>query len=574
MNIPSPTALNLQLLTLIFTKIMKFSKLFLTTLAAASLMVSCTDVEPTIADEPNQEQPEPEPEPTPGGDIESPKPSFTCSSQKTTIDASKVYQTMEGFGASDCWLPNKIGEYWTSHRKQLADWLFSRNIVKGQPQGIGLSMWRVNLGAGTEEIGEASGINNDNMNNRAPSYLNGSSYDWTKCKGQRYFMEQAKNNGIESIVFFSNSPLVQYTLNGQGRSDAGDKANLKDDCYDDFADYMATVAQHFVNEGYPVTHISPVNEPQYNWEGNAQEGSGWQNSELARLVRELDKALTAKSVSTKILIPEAAAWGYLYEGRSDQRYNQVEAFFDPNSANYLGDLTTVDKVVGGHSYWTFDNWNDMRNVRKKVADAASRRSLRVWQTEWSMLDACPSELGGNYDNISEFDIALYMSKIIHNDLTVAGCTSWSYWTAMSVERWSQKNRFELIKTTPAGGNYDNDFTAPGNVTATANLWVLGNYSLFVRPGYRRIDLRASESKDFFGSAYVSPDGNTIVAVYTNTSADRGVTLENTFAGSKTLKTVTRYTTTSGKNLKEDRFNIADNVFVEPNSVTTIVYTFE
>ena len=41
-----------------------------------------------------------------------------------------------------------------------------------------------------------------------------------------------------------------------------------------------------------------------------------------------------------------------------------------------------------------------------------------------------------------------MSKIIHNDITVAGCTSWSYWTAMSVERWSQKNRFELIKTTP------------------------------------------------------------------------------------------------------------------------------
>ena len=89
-------------------------------------------------------------------------------------------------------------------------------------------MWRVNLGAGTAELGEKGGIDNDNANNRAESYLNGTTYDWTnKCVGQRYFMEQAKNNGVESFVLFSNSPLVQYTLNGQGRSDNGDKANIK-----------------------------------------------------------------------------------------------------------------------------------------------------------------------------------------------------------------------------------------------------------------------------------------------------------------------------------------------------------
>lgn len=145
---------------------------------------------------------------------------------------------------------------------------------------------------------------------------------------------------------------------------------------------------------------------------------------------------------------------------------------------------------------------------------------------------------------------------------------------MSVERWSQKNRFELIKTTPAGGNYSNDFTAEGTVEATPNLWVLGNYSLFIRPGYKRIALSATETKDLFGSAYASPDGNTVVAVYTNTSKDRGVTLDNTFAGSKKLKTVSRYTSSEDKNLKEEKFNIADKVFVDPKSVTTIVYTFE
>lgn len=38
---------------------------------------------------------------------------------------------------------------------------------------------------------------------------------------------------------------------------------------------MAEVAKHYVDEGFSISHISPVNEPQYNWDGNGQEGSGW-----------------------------------------------------------------------------------------------------------------------------------------------------------------------------------------------------------------------------------------------------------------------------------------------------------
>ena len=555
---------------------MKFIKYILPAMVAVGMLASCSD-EPTGestkrptgsgGDEP--EQPE---KPVDPSDIVSPVPDFSCNTQKTTIDASKKYQEMEGFGASDCWLPNQIGKYWRSNRLQIARWLFSKQISSaGQPAGIGLSMWGVNLGAGTAEQGDAGGVD---ANNRAESYLTNGVYDWNKCEGQRYFMQQAKNNGIESFVLFSNSPLVQFTKNGKGYSESGDNANLKDDCYDDFAEYMANVADHFNGEGYNVTHISPVNEPQYNWDGHNQEGSGWKNSQVAQLVKELDKSLADKNSTTKILIPEAAAWGYLYEGNTNDRANQIEAFWGNGSAHYVGDLPHVDNVAGGHSYWTFDNWNDMRNVRKKVADKAATKGLRIWQTEWSMLDNCPSELGGNYDNISEFDIALYMSKIIHNDLTVAGCSSWSYWTAMSVERWSQKNRFELIKTTPAGGNYSDDFTAEGTIEATPNLWVLGNYSLFVRPGYFRVDLSGADSKDFCGTAYVSPDGKTVVAVYTNADKNKGVMLDNTINGAGTLKTVTRYTTTAKKELLGEKFNPADKVFVEPNSVSTVVYTFE
>lgn len=517
----------------------------------------------------------------PGGNADdvviSPTPNFQLSSMNVSVNPDREILEMEGFGASDCWLPNQIGQYWGGSRQQLAQWLFSKNISKsGQPEGIGLSMWRVNLGAGSAQQGNDSKIS---INSRAEAFLTaGSGYNWNACAGQQYFMQQAKNYGVEKYILFSNSPLVQFTKNGKAFSESGGDANLKDDCYDDYAEYMAEVADHFVKAGYNVSHISPVNEPQNNWgadaEGNAsQEGSGWSNVEIAKLTRELDKSLEARGLSTMISIAEAASWEYLYSV-SNSNYSRasiVNAFFDPASTAYVGDLKHVGNLICGHSYWTFDNWTHMRSIRAKVKNAANARGLRVWQTEWSMLDKEPSELGGTYDEVTEFDIAQYMSRIIHNDITVAGCTSWSYWTAMSVERWGQKNRFELIKTTPAGGNYSDDFMAEGNVEATDNLWVLGNYSLFVRPGYKLCGIDMNETKDFFGSAYIAPDKSRLVLVFTNYDNEKGFSID--METPEGTKSVYRYTTTSEKHLKQDRFSLKDKVFVDPKSVTTIVYNF-
>lgn len=506
-------------------------------------------------------------------DVTSPKATFPLTTQKVTVNTSTVYQEMEGFAASDCWLPNQIGQFWTDNRNEIAQLLFSQSIsADGQPQGIGLSMWRVNLGAGTEEQGDDS---NMAANNRAQSYLSSGSYDWNSCAGQRYFMEQAKNMGCEKFVLFSNSPLVQYTLNGMGYSDNGAHGNLKEEGYAQYAAYMAEVAKHFSEAGYNISHISPVNEPQYDWgvseSGIAnQEGSGWQNTEIAKLVKELDKALTDLDLDTYIMIAEAGAWTELYSG-DNARSNTINAFYNPSSSAYIGDIKRLDNIICGHSYWTEGTWAGMRQVRQQVATAAKAHNLKVYQTEWSMLGDAPAELDGNYENATEFDIAQYMSRVIHNDITVAGCASWSYWTAMSVERYGQKNRFELIKTTPAGGEYSDDFKVGGTAVANPNLWVLGNYSLFVRPGFKRVDLSLNESKDFFGSAYIAADGSQLVIVLTNYDKINGVSID--MVRPDETKAVYTYTTTAEKKLKQVRFNLNDKVFIDPASVTTIVYYF-
>lgn len=49
----------------------------------------------------------------------------------------------------------------------------------------------------------------------------------------------------------------------------------------------------------------------------------------------------------------------------------------------------------------------------------------------------------------------------------------------------------MIRLIPTGGDYGN-IADGGTYESSKNLWVLGNYSLFVRPGYHRVDLNIPE----------------------------------------------------------------------------------
>ena len=499
------------------------------------------------------------------------QPDFVSVEKAVSIDAGTTYQTMRGFGASDCWTADYVGQYWTRQRDAISELLFSTDIADGRAKGIGLSQWRVNLGGGTAAQGDASGI--DDKTRRAASFLTGTGqYDWNNCRGQQYFMQRAKDMGCPSFVLFSNTPPVQFTRNGKGFSASGACSNLKEDAYDDFADYLATVAQHYLHAGYPVTHLSPVNEPQYNWD-SGQEGSGWQNSEVARLIRELDRALTDKQADVTILPGEAGDWEYLYKTKGDAtRSNVIADFFTPSSADYIGNLKHTANLLCGHSYWTDGTWNGMRKVRQQVAAAAQAKDIELWQSEWSMLgDGYSSEEFVGYDKATEIDIALYMSKVIHNDLTQAGVGSWSFWTSMDVPRWGHQNRFLLIALTPAGGE-NGDLAQEGSYRPTATLWVLGNYSRFIRPGYVRIRMDYNESRHFFASAWMSPDKKEIVAVYTNLTSDKGIRLSETHTGWQgKAASVRLYTTTARKQLAESSVSPDGPVVLEPMSVTTVVY---
>ena len=494
-----------------------------------------------------------------------------------SINADHTIQTIQDFGASDCWTAEYVSDYFgTTEKENAARWLFSQQMDNnGNPEGIGLSCWRVNLGAGSASQGTNSNI--DDETRRAECYLKeDGSYDWTRCDGQQWFMKQAKEYGVDHFLLFSNSAPVYFTKSGKANTNNQSmNCNLKDDCYDDFADFLATTTKHFVTEGYHITYIDPVNEPQFDWK-DGQEGSPWENANISNLVKELDKSIQTQQLTTKILIPEAAKWNCLYGGNEARANNQLSAFFDSTNSTYIADLPSVAKVAAGHSYWTFRTNNDLKDVRERVRDEAAKYGVEVMQTEWSMLDAAPETSAGfpaSYDAASKMDIALYLGKLIYCDLVYGNMTGWSYWTAFAQEKWSQKNRFYLIRMNAKGDTGEEsygDIKKGGTLTADKNLWVLGNYSRFIRPGYKRLEVNgADELNGLMASSWLSPDAKTLVTVLVNMS--RGSRKIDLSLSGSHVEDVKTYVTDKDHDLQYDATSSdAANMEIPARSVVTVV----
>src|SRR3954464_2177111 len=81
-----------------------------------------------------------------------------------SIDTKDKAQTIQNIGVSACWYSEPVGKYWPAEkRERIAELLFSRKFdPAGNPLGIGVSMFRFNIGGGTAEQGVAGGIADSN----------------------------------------------------------------------------------------------------------------------------------------------------------------------------------------------------------------------------------------------------------------------------------------------------------------------------------------------------------------------------------------------------------------------------
>jgi O-glycosyl hydrolase len=430
-----------------------------------------------------------------------------------TIFPDEEYQTIRGFGASDAWSIQFVGKNWPiDKRNHIADLLFSHEMdSENNPLGIGLNQWRFNIGAGSMAQGENSGIKD--IWRRAESFLNEDGYDWKAQEGQRWFIDAAKKRGVNQFIAFLNSPPVTMTKNNKAYSSGGTRANLEESKYIDYVDFLTIFLERF-KRLYHVEfdYISPFNEPQWDWKKESgQEGSPWQNNEIESLTRLLDAKLIEKKLTTKIELAEAGQLNYLYQNANKKgRGNQIQEFFDPNALNYIGDLKTLAHKISGHSYYTNFDATKLISTRFELNNKLKTLAtpLEFWMTEYCVLEKNEDIVGSGRD--LGIDTALYVGRIIHADLTLANASAWQWWLAVSPYDYKD------------GLIYIDKNKNDGKIYESKLLWALGNYSRFIKSGYKRIGLKRSDGKtisesikSLLVSTYKSQMGDQYIAVFVN-----------------------------------------------------------
>jgi len=418
------------------------------------------------------------------------------------VDLAEKYQTMDNFGASDCWSMQKIGAWVAPQKERVADLLFSKE------KGIGLSSWRFNIGAGIN----LTTINHPWRTVETFELAEGK-YDWTRQSEERWFLEAAKVRGVERFIAFVNSPPGRMTRNGYTNcTDGLGSTNLKSGFKDQYATYLVDILKHFRDE-WDITfdYISPVNEPQWEWnDGSNQEGNRAGNEDIKKISVALSARLKAENLTTEIMLAESGDLRSWYQENTD-----IGNEYGSTYGNYLELMTASDMVpaiapvFGGHSYWS-DRLNTQlvqdRTTLSFYLDPFLRNDWQYWMTEYCVLDG-PEGAGGRGRDLT-IKTALDIARVIHYDLTILNASAWQWWTAVSPEDYKDG----LIYT-----DYLQDPNSQ-NIIESKMLWALGNYSRFIRPGSVRIALTGADDKyGLMGSAYLSPDKKHLIVVLINMS---------------------------------------------------------
>ncbi len=478
------------------------------------------------------------------------------------VDTGRRYQVIENFGASGAWSIDPIGKEWSEANKNaLADLLFSRE------KGIGLSLWRFNIGAGgalTDQLWDPwRGAEVFKASENAD-------YDWSKHAGQQWFLRAARKRGVERFLACVYSPPIWMTKNGHAHCDKqSGSTNLKPGYEQPFARFLTDVLEHFAREGLPFHYISPVNEPNWEWEGG-QEGCRYDNDDLKRVIHALYAEVRSRRLSTQIVVPEA---GELVSLLDDEFYRRWAGIDDPKAAHthgnrsrgwgmygqyireLLGDAELRRRIgnrICAHAYWTDSSLHLLRDLRRTVQENIARYApgAQYWQTEYCVMEH-RRDLG--------MDTALRVARVIHYDLTAGNASAWHWWLAVSPYDYKDG----LIYT-------DYRRTGQQNILPSKTLWVLGNFSRYLRPGAIRVHAEPSEvEEDLLVSAYIQSTSPRFVCVVVNRESQE-VTLK--LKVDRKVDTLLPVVTSAEHDLApQPAVRASTGTVIPPRSVVTLIH---
>jgi O-glycosyl hydrolase len=394
----------------------------------------------------------------------------------------QAYQQITDFGASACWWATGMG-----HMEQVDQYL---DVLYGE-KGLGLNVLRINVG-GSVKADLSDTCTHGGLHRCPPSPLDeAGNFDVKRDAGNwRVAEKAAKLSAITDFTIFMNSPPTTMTKNGKTFSDRPAEegqfvSNLREDCYEAYAKYVVDCVEGYIENGVPVTYVSPINEPQWQWDDrNHQEGCHYTPEEVVRMCRLVIRELNARAASNpklagvKLSMPETAQW-YQRPYVHDMYRLMCQ---DPEIAPH------VDHFAA-HSYGT--------SKQQKIDTRAYFDSLGIdiplHQTEWAPLHC---------DFVDNMDFALEMGHVMCEDFAILHTRHWTWWLGVSGFGW------------PDGIICVNKETG-GDLALPKRYFTMLHHTRFIKGLYNvRMDMEDLPEK-VTGAAYASKDKSELVLILVN-----------------------------------------------------------
>ena len=239
----------------------------------------------------------------------------------------------------------------------------------------------------------------------------------------------------------------------------------------------------------------------------------------------------------------------------------------------------MEHAISAHSYYTTCPDNTLVDTRQQVTAKIQSvdPGLQTWMTEFGVLgDICGGYNGS--PRSTSIDYGLYGAKVIHNDLTLADVSSWQWWLAVNPYNYSDG----LVYINAPSGVIDVDGSKKDGIVVTSKqLWSLGNYARFVRPGMQRVQASVAGLGDpvlaassLMVSAFRDQAAKKIVIVLVNIqNKAQTLALDNTGGLKLSSEAFNAYTTDASDNLKRS-FVSPDNISIGAKTIMTLTGTYQ
>jgi O-glycosyl hydrolase len=291
--------------------------------------------------------------------------------------------------------------------------------------------------------------------------------------------------------------------------------------YQDYADLLADYVLGFEGKmGAPLAALSLQNEPNYKV---TYESADWSAEQFHSFLTVLKSEFTKKGVfyalpNFTIIAPEA-------ENFKEDLI--LPTLADSNTAPLIG-------IVGGHQY-EFGPWNVASYAPKPFSNSLAA-GKKIWMTEWNT-SAFKAE--------TPLSSALLLARLIQADLTTASVSAYVHW-------WYK----DLV---------DSDGVP------NKNLWAIGQFSRFIRPGAVRLEMTNRIGTDLLLAAFKDAAGTGLTVVAINRA-----TADATFAielNSGTLGAVSSYRTSATEDLQDLGSTPSSGSFVNVTAPGHSISTF-